>query len=286
MIRKVHDKKRTNIQILCHVVGVSRSGYYAWLNHADDPDPDYADYLLIKEQFDKGKQKWGWRTIQMKFSNSKVIMNHKKILRIMKKYDLHTRIRRVNPYKQIMKKSHEHKTCDNLLDRQFVQDMPHTIYGTDITYLKYNNRFAYLSIIKDFASGEIVAWHLSERIDMSLVTHTLEKLKRNTGIPTLVDALIHSDQGFHYTNPLYINMLKQLNMIQSMSRKANCIDNAPTESFFGHFKDDVDYEHCTTFQELYSLIEQYMMYYNTQRYQWNKNKMTPAQYRDHLLARV
>jgi transposase InsO family protein len=96
--------------------------------------------------------------------------------------------------------------------------------------------------------------------------------------------MIHSDQGFHYTNPEYIEGVKALEMIQSMSRKGNCIDNAPVESFFGHLKDDVDYKSCKTFEDLRSLIENYIQYYNNERAQWEKNKMTPVEYRDHLLA--
>jgi transposase InsO family protein len=95
--------------------------------------------------------------------------------------------------------------------------------------------------------------------------------------------MIHSDQGVHYTNPLYIEMVKQLKMIQSMSRKGNCIDNAPIESFFGHLKDDVDYKSCKTFEELHSLTEEYVRYYNHQRKQWELKKMTPVDYRNHLL---
>ncbi|HEY4478954.1 MAG TPA: IS3 family transposase, partial [Candidatus Paceibacterota bacterium] len=100
----------------------------------------------------------------------------------------------------------------------------------------------------------------------------------------LQDALIHSDQGFHYTNPLYIEQIKGLNMIQSMSRRGNCIDNAPIESFFGHLKDDVDYKDCKTFDELHSLIATYMQYYNNERQQWDLKKMTPVGYRNHLLT--
>ena len=113
---------------------------------------------------------------------------------------------------------------------------------------------------------------------MQLVLKTIEQLE------PYQNAMIHSDQGFHYTNPEYIKKVKALEMIQSMSRKGNCIDNAPIESFFGHLKDDIDYKGCKTFEELYQLVENYIRYYNYERAQWNKNKMTPVEYRDHLLA--
>lgn len=215
----------------------------------------------------------------MKLEHRGIIINHKKIKRIMRKYGLKCTIRRKNPYKAIFKKTSEHRTFPNQLDRQFHQTIPYRYFGTDITYLPFNQRFAYLAIVKDLASGEIVAWHASLHITMELVMGMMEQLKQ------FPDALIHSDQGFHFTNPVYIEKVKVLQMLQSMSRKANCIDNAPVESFFGHFKDEIDYRDCATFEELYQLIENYINYYNCERAQWDKNKMTPVEYRDHLLAR-
>ncbi len=210
-------------------------------------------------------------------------MNHKKVARIMQKYGLMTKVRRQNPYKAIMKKSLSHRTFDNTLDRSFDQSVPYTVFCTDITYLPYNHRFAYLSVIKDIASGEIVAWHLAQHLEMELVLSTLTNLKRDHSL-NLKEVLIHSDQGFHYTNPLYIDMVGDLAMVQSMSRKGACIDNAPIESFFGHLKDEVEYKTCKTFIEVHAMIEAYMEYYNCERRQWDKRKMTPIQYRDHLLS--
>ena len=267
-----------DIWLLCAIAGVSRSGYYRWLKVTDGQRKDQADYLLVKEVFDGGKGKLGWRQIKMKLERKHIIFNHKKIKRIMKKYGLRCRIRRKNPYKAIMKKTQEHRTFPNHLNRQFATTIPHRYFGTDITYLPFGHRFAYLAIVKDIASGEIMAWHLSLHITMELVLSMMEKLKRYP------DVLIHSDQGFHFTSPAYIEKVDMLKMVQSMSRKANCIDNAPVESFFGHFKDEVDYRSCTTFEQLYQLIENYIRYYNEERAQWERNKMTPVEYRDHLLA--
>lgn len=263
---------------MCAIANVSRSGYYRWLECADTPDKDHDDYLLVKDVFEKGKWKYGWRTIKMKLEREKqVIMNSKKIIRIKKKYGLTTSIRRRNPYKAIMKKTQEHRTFPNHLNRQFTQKVPWRFFGTDITYVPFNHRFAYLAIVKDIASGEVVAWHVSPHITMELVLMMIEQMNRYPG------ALIHSDQGFHYTNPAYIEKVRMRTMLQSMSRKANCIDNAPVESFFGHFKDEVDYKDCKTFEELRQLIDDYIRYYNHERAQWGKKKMTPVEYRDHLL---
>jgi len=218
----------------------------------------------------------------MKLKETNTIMNHKKIIRIMKKYNLICKIRRRNPYKMIMKKTLEHRTFENLLNREFNQLSPYKFFSTDISYFFYKGGLAYLSVIKDIASGEILSWELSRQIDMVLVLNTMRKMKNNNLI-SFENILIHSDQGFHYTNPFYIKMIKDLGMRQSMSRKGNCIDNAPIESFFGHMKDDIDYKDCRSFQELKDLISDYMYNYNNTRFQWNRKKMTPVQYRNHLL---
>lgn len=272
--------------MLCGIANISRSGYYKWKDISKHERRDYIDYLLIKELFDKGKSKYGWRTIQMKLLSEKGIqMNHKKIQRIKKDYGLITKIRRINPYKMIMKKSQEHRTFDNLLDRKFKQEIPLTTFSTDITYIPFKKRFAYLSVVKDIASREVVSFHTSPHLQMDIVLKTLEKLRSNIGLDSLKDIMIHSDQGNHYTSPQYISNVKNLGMIQSMSRKGNCIDNSPIESFFGHFKDDIDYVDCKTFEELNLRIGEYMKYYNNERQQWGLKKMTPVEYRNHLLKK-
>jgi len=269
-----------NIKLACDIAHVSTGGYYKWLTSVNEQSKDYDDYLLIKEVFDGKKRKAGWRTIQMYL---KVTMNHKKIQRIMKKYGLYCKIRRRNPYKNIAKTTMEHRVCENKLNREFSTVTPYRFFSTDITYVFYGNKLAYLSVVKDIATGEVVGWKVSERIEMSIVLDTLADL-RNTVTFSLTDIMIHSDQGVHYTNPQYIRTVKELGMIQSMSRRGNCIDNCPIESFFGHFKDDVDYKNCKMFEELSLLINQYMKYYNYERKQWGRKKMTPVDYRNHLLA--
>jgi len=209
-------------------------------------------------------------------------MNHKKIQRIMRKYGLVTKVRRRNPYKQMMKKNLEHRTFPNKLQREFHRVLPFKVFCTDITYIPFLSRFAYLSVIKDIASGEVVAWNLSLSLEVTLVTETMENMR----LDSYEDIMIHSDQGFHYTNPAYIDIVKELKMNQSMFRKANCIDNAPIESFFGHMKDELDYKSCQSFKQLRLAINEYMRYYNHKRKQWTRNKMTPVEYRNHLLTKI
>lgn len=266
------------MNVLCKLANVGRSGYYKWLKTADLPNKDYADYLKIKEVFDKGKGKLGWRGIKMRLP----AMNHKKIQRIMRKYALVTRVRRRNPYRAIMKKRLEHRTFPNKLERQFYQTVPFKVFCTDITYLPFLQGFVYLSVVKDVASGEVVAWNASLYLDMLLVVETVKGMPQNL----CPDAIIHSDQGFHYTNPSYIKTVEETGMAQSMSGKGSCIDNAPVESFFGHMKDELEYRSCKSFEEVYLKIGEYMRYYNCERKQWTRQKMTPVEYKNHLLAQL
>lgn len=263
---------------------MSRSGYYRWLNNSSKPDKDIDDYLVIKELFEAGKKKLGWRSIQMKLKHDKdIAMNHKKIIRIMKKYQLFVKIRTKNPYKLMAKKTQEHRTFANILNREFKQIEPLKVFCTDITYLYYGyGQKAYLSAVKDIASGEIVSWKMSQGLGLGIVLETIDKMN----ITNFENTIIHSDQGFHYTSPEYSKKINSLGIIQSMSRKGNCIDNAPMESFFGHLKDDVDYKQAKTFNDLDDMIDNYMEYYNNKRYQWDLKKMTPVQYRNHLLCQV
>lgn len=266
----------------CGIARVSRCGYYKWLSNPN-LNKDKKDTELIKEIFEKGKKKVGWRSIQMKLYNDyKVKMNHKKIKRIMRENNLKAQIRRKNPYKMIMKKTQEHRTFANLLNRQFSHFTPRQVLSTDITYLYYGyGRKAYLSVIKDIATKEIVSWQLSNNLTMKFVLDSIDELKNINTIN--FKTIIHSDQGFHYTNPEYIKKVKTFKLIQSMSRKGNCIDNAPIESFFGHMKDEINHKTARTFEELKEIITNYMHYYNNKRYQWEIKKMAPVEYRNHLL---
>jgi len=195
----------------------------------------------------------------------------------MRKYGLKSKLRGKNPYIKINQKTKEHKVFPNLLKRQFEQDVPYSVICTDITYIKFKDIFLYLSALKDISTGEMVSWNVSDKIDMDLVLNSFDKKINLRG------SLIHSDQGFHYTSPRYVKLLKKIGATQSMSRKGNCIDNAPIESFFGHFKDELDISDCVDIDDVCRKVNEYMRYYNHERKQWNRNKMTPVEYRNYLL---
>jgi putative transposase len=273
------------------LAGVSRSGYYAWLiseeKRALREESDAADYEIIKDIFDRKNRKSGIRTIKMILENDMgIVMNLKRINRIKNKYNLITKVRRPNPYKKMMKANLEHKTCPNLLERNFIQDEPQKVLLTDITYLDYGTkgRRAYWSCVKDGSTNELVANYLSSTLKMTIVYETLDILEETLDGNIHPEALLHSDQGVHYTHLEFQKRVKRLGITQSMSRKGNCWDNAPMESSFGHFKDEVDLKQCETLEELQDIIDQYIHKYNHHRYQWTLNKMTPEQFRSHLLS--
>lgn len=279
------------VKYLCEVAGISRSGYYQYFSvqsqeqrQRNQKQDEVTRDLVLKAFHFKGRKK-GARQIKMTLAGQfQVVYNLKRIRRIMKKYAIICPIRKANPYRRMMRATHEHRVVPNLLNREFKQDIPGKVLLTDITYLSYGNgQRAYLSTIKDSSTNEILAYHVSERLTMDLATDTLLKLKKNRNFKKVKDALIHSDQGTHYTHPDFQKIVKKLGLRQSMSRRGNCWDNAPQESFFGHFKDEISIHTCTNMDELKREIKQYMTYYNHYRYQWNLKKMTPVQYRDHLL---
>jgi putative transposase len=273
----------------CELLGVSRSGYYSFLKAADTrferEQKDLEAKEIILKAFNRRGYKKGSRSIKMILENEfDLNFSRKKIQRIMNKYGIVCPHRKSNPYKKIAKATKEHQVVPNKLNRDFKQGVPGKVLLTDITYLPYNGKnMAYLSTVKDASTNEILAYHVSDRITLDIATKTIHKLMNNKKINLHPKAFIHSDQGSHYTSPRYQKLLKGYGLGQSMSRRGNCWDNAPQESFFGHLKDEVDYQSCKTLKELKAKINHYMVYYNNYRYQWNLKKMTPIQYRNHLL---
>ena len=274
---------------LCKISNVSTSGFYRFLNtqtHRNTKEnKDLKSRDIILKAFNHRGYKKGSRSIKMTLENEfGVIMNRKKIQRIMRKYNIICPIRKPNPYKRIAKATKEHRVVPNKLNREFKQNIPGKVLLTDITYMPYGNgKMAYLSTIKDASTNEILSHYLSKSLAIEIATKTVEKLVELKSFKLHKDAFIHSDQGAHYTSPIFQKLLKKNNLAQSMSRKGNCWDNAPQESFFGHMKDEIDYKSCNTFEELQILVDDYIDYYNNFRYQWNLKKLTPVQFRNQLL---
>ena len=279
------------ISYFCDTLNVSRSGYDRYFseeakdNRMKREKVDLMVRDLILSVFNRRGYKKGSLQIKMTLENERgIIYSLKRIRRIMRKYGIICPHRRRHPDKKIVKATEEHRMVPNLLNREFRQETPGKVLLTDITYV-YDGKgqLAYLSTILDGSTNEILSYHVSDRLKMPLVTETIRKLFRNKRIPLHPEAFIHSDQGVHDTSPTFQNLLKKKGLGQSMSRKGNCWDNAPQESFFGHFKDEALLEECENLKELKLEIKRYMMYHNTARYQWNLKKMTPVGFRNHLL---
>lgn len=206
-----------------------------------------------------------------------LIVNKKKIQRIKQENNLKIQIRKKRKNYLGYIRSQRWCIADNILNRKFRQKEANRAFTTDVTYLTTNNKRYYLSVVKDLASKDIVAYNISEKHDLELILGTLTQMQKQNS------AIMHSDRGGLYTSFQYIQKLKDLNLIRSMSRSGNCLDNAPIESFFGHLKDELDYKDCKTLKELRDKIDKYVYYYNNERYQWGLNKMTPYEFKDYLL---
>lgn len=279
-----------NIKDLCEIAGVSRSGYYNWLasetKRQQREERDRQDFdIILQAYLFRGYDK-GVRGIRMRLLHLKppIIMNEKKIRRLMRKYGLVCPIRALNPYRQMAKALKTSNVADNLVNREFEEHGPRKILLTDITYIPYNGVFAYLSTIKDAFTKQILAYVLSPNLMEDFVLETIEILVRDHGIELTQETIVHSDQGAHYTCLRFIDILKDKNLRQSMSRKGNCWDNAPQESFFGHMKDEIKdkLKEAETFEDVKAIIDDYMDYYNNDRYQWQLAKLSPNEYYEYL----
>ena len=226
-------------------------------------DKDYDEYLLIKEVFDDSKGTYGYRRIEKGLLKKwGLIMNHKKIQRIMKKYHLkpqYTKRIKNKSYKRI-----EENVKPNLVNRNFNTDSPNRIWTTDITYLILNNKRAYLSTILDLYDRKIVAYKISYRNDLNIVIDTLnEAINKRKDVKGLI---IHSDQGFQYTSFQYKKICESNGTTISMSRKGTPIDDSPMESFHGILKKETLYNNnITNLEEYIDIVKDWLLFYNTIR---------------------
>ena len=275
-----------NVKELCRIAGVSRSGYYNWLasagNRLSKERADEQDFGLILEAYrfrgyDKGIRGIHMRLLRM---DPPVLMNVKKIQRLMRKYGLFCPIRKANPYRRMAKAIRTDAVSGNILNRQFKEHGPRKVLLTDITYIPYCGKFCYLSVIMDAFTKQALAYVLSESLEVDFVLETVSILVEKHGISLEAETLIHSDQGCHYTSKKFRQIVGDMQLRQSMSRKGNCWDNAPQESFFGHMKEEsgTAISQATSFLEARAVIDDWMDYYNSDRPQWLLAKLTPNEY--------
>jgi transposase InsO family protein len=214
-----------------------------------------------------------------------VHMNIKKIRRLMKKYGLFCPIRKANPYRRAAKAIAVTQVAPNLLNREFEPRGPRKVLLTDITYI-INGKAprCYMCTIIDACTKELLSWTLSVSLEVDFVLDAASFLIEHHGVSLTAETLIHSDQGSHYKSVKFVQLVKDSELRQSMSRKANCWDNAPQESFFGHMKDEIDISRCETFSDVKHVIADWADYYNNDRYQWDLAKLSPREYYDYRIT--
>ena len=288
------DNNLLNIVWLCEMADVSRSGYYRWLKaeptRAARDEQDTTDFALILKAYKYRGYDKGARGIHMRLLREKpsVVMNIKKVRRLMNKFELYCPIRQSNPYRRMLKALKTSKVAPNIVDRQFRQYGPRRVLLTDITYIPNKDRnFTYLSVIIDAYTKQVLAYEYSDSLEVEFVLETIRNLMSNHGDTLNINekTLFHSDQGSHYTSYALIDILENYGLRQSMSRKANCWDNAPQESFFGHMKDEIHIKGCTH-EQICAIIDDWMDYYNNERYQWDLAKLSPNEFYDWLTTGI
>lgn len=273
-----------NISRILRYLGIPRASYYYFARNKNFKEiKDKSCLELIGKVHRKRKGKLGIRQLKLQIARDYgVVINHKKIARIKNQYGLKTTIRKKRTQRQIQ--GAEHKIFENKLNRNFQASKKHEKILTDITQFNFGkkNNKAYLVAFKDLSNKMILSYKLSSSLSYEFVGSALSKLLDLVEEPKKL--MIHSDQGGHFTCKAFINSLKEKGVEQSMSRRGNCHDNAPMESFFGLIKDHIDYKTCGNIYELQKQVDKAIYYYNYERPQIGLNKMPPAEYRRRIVS--
>ncbi|WP_228400558.1 IS3 family transposase [Chryseobacterium taihuense] len=263
-----------NLSVLLDCAGMARSSFYYHQNRVQTDK--YSDVkTMIKQIYHKHKGRFGYRRITLIMKEKGFVINHKTVLRLMKTLGLKSIIR-VKRYKSY--RGEQGKIAPNILKRNFKARQPNKKWATDVTEFNVSGNKLYLSPIIDLFNGEIISYNLSERPVFAQITDMLKKSLKK--IKNTKNIILHSDQGWQYQMKAYQNILKKKGIIQSMSRKGNCLDNAVIENFFGTLKSEMFYtKKFKTINELKKEIKQYITYYNNDRIRLNLNGKSPVQYR-------
>ena len=266
-----------DLEMLLNQTNMARSSFYYHQKQSDLPDKYLEIKELIKTIYNQHKGRYGYRRITDELQNRAIIINHKTVLRLMKLLGLKSIIR-VKKYKSY--RGENGKIAPNILERKFKADAPNQKWATDITEFNISGNKLYLSPIIDLFNQEIVSYELTERPVFNQVATMLKKAFKK--IPNNTNLMLHSDQGWQYQMKRYQYLLKEKGIIQSMSRKGNCLDNAIIENFFGILKSELFYlKKYKSINELKKEIKEYINYYNNERIKSNLNKMSPIKYRAH-----
>ena len=251
--------------VMCAFFEVSRSGYYAFVHRLGRPEKDAALAEIIAQQRERSFRTYGYRRMWLWLKSQNICRNPKTVLRIMKKYDLLSEIRRRRKWHQMGQQLHKY---ENLLNRNFCADRPNSKWVTDISYIHTKQGVLYLSMIRDLYDNSIVAYKTGTQQTVNLVLDTIRLAMRKEKKKVAAELQLHSDQGFQYTSQAYFQLTKQYGITPSMSRKGNPYDNAVAENFFSILKTECIYRHKpATFAEANEMIDRYIYFYNHERIQ-------------------
>ena len=268
-------RHKYDLEVLLNHTNMARSSFYYYQNQSKLPDKYKQIKELIVSIYHRHKGRYGYRRITDELQNRGIIINHKTIMRLMSMLGLKSIIR-VKKYKSY--KGENGKIAPNILERNFKAKAPNQKWATDVTEFNISGNKLYLSPIIDLYNAEIISYELTERPVLNQVIVMLKKAFKK--IPNNTNLILHSDQGWQYQNKLYQYLLQKKGVVQSMSRKGNCLDNAIIENFFGILKSELFYlKKYNSINELKQDIKEYINYYNNERIKSNLNKMSPIKYR-------
>ena len=261
------------ISEMCRFFEVSRSGYYDFVNRLDIPAKDLLLAQMIQVCQKQSRHTYGYRRVHIWLERQGMHKNPKTILRIMRKYNLLSVVRR-RKYKRYGDALHRYP---NLLDRNFSANRPNQKWVTDISYIKTAQGILYLSIIRDLYDNSIVSYQTGTEQNVQLVLNTIRLAKKKEKVTA--ELQLHSDQGFQYTSQGYFKLTQAYGITPSMSRKGNPYDNALAENFFSILKTECIYRtKLNSFEEARNVIDEYIYFYNYERIQ-TKTKLTPMELR-------
>lgn len=266
-------KEKYSIREMCKFFEVSRSGYYDYVNRINIPAKDLPLAEQIRKCQEETNSTYGYRRVHIWLEKRGIYHNPKTVLRVMQKYNLLSVVRR-KKYRNYGEYLHRYP---NLLNRDFTAERPNQKWVTDISYIRTDEGFLYLSIIRDLYDNSIVAHKTSTYQGINLVLNTIKAAKQKEKVTG--ELQLHSDQGFQYTSREYFNLTTSYNIKQSMSRRGNPYDNALAENFFSILKSEcINRVKLKTFDEAQALIDEYIYFYNNERIQL-KTKLTPLEKR-------
>lgn len=254
---------------------MARSVFYYQLNRLKVTDKYTTEADEIKKIFHEHKGRYGYRRVTAEMRNRNYVINHKTVKKLMARLGLKSQIRKVR-YRSY--KGEVGKIAPNIINRDFVAIAPNRKWATDVTQISIGSEKLYLSPILDMFNGEIISYNISKSPNMEQVYDMLDKaFARFDGLDGLI---LHSDQGFQYQHFSYQKRLEERGIIQSMSRKGNCLDNAMAENFFDIMKSEFLYlEKFESADAFMKALEEYIEYYNNRRIKARLKGKSPVQYR-------